>query len=80
MNARHDVMAATATPDEGIGDHGADDGHNDPDHDLGKKAAHAPMAIPLRQKCGSAHPHPEKNCRKAAIRRFSTPLSARIRS
>jgi hypothetical protein len=34
MNAGQKMMAAAAASDEGIGEHSADDGHDDPDHDL----------------------------------------------
>jgi hypothetical protein len=34
MDAGQEVMAAPAASDEGIGEHSANNGHNDPDHDL----------------------------------------------
>jgi hypothetical protein len=32
MNSRQEMMAAV--PDDGVGDHGADNGHDDSNHDL----------------------------------------------
>jgi hypothetical protein len=64
MDAGQEVMAAPAASDEGIGKHSANNGYDDPDHDLRKKPSHAPMATPLRQKCGSACPIPKRTAAK----------------